>query len=79
MKALLGPLAGELAFAPAVVKGAVDRVPVHSSAKGQNVACLGSNQDVVQVDRALDATGLIGSLEMAGQRAAVLFDLKPLR
>ncbi|MGB2666135.1 MAG: hypothetical protein WAK48_19175 [Candidatus Acidiferrum sp.] len=50
-------------------------VAIDAAAKGEDIAGFGSEDDVVDVDGAFEAAGLVGSFEVSGEFVAVLFDL----
>ena len=57
---------------------ATDSRPVDPPAKRQNAACFGANHEMLVLDRALDATGLIRPFEVAANHTAVLPEIKKL-
>ena len=50
-------------------------VAIDASAKGEDVAGFGAEDNVMDVDGAFEAAGLIGSLEVTGELVAVLCEL----
>lgn len=50
-------------------------VAVNAAAKGEDIAGFGAEDDVVLIDGAFEAAGLVGAFEVAGELVAVLFEL----
>jgi hypothetical protein len=55
------------------------RVAIHHASEGEHVARFGSEDDVTDIDRALQASRLVGTFEMTGDGIAILLELDQLR
>jgi len=63
----------KFALFPFDIEEAIDSVTRDFAAKRERVARLGAEDDMVDVDGAFKAAGLVGAFEVAGQIVPVLF------
>jgi hypothetical protein len=69
----------EGAIVGVALNDALDAGSLDAPAKGQDVAGFGANDEVLIVDGAFYAAGLIRAFEVAGDRGAILLEVEVLR